>query len=275
MDSDIVLKDDGTAEITGDRFKASVSDIEMYYRGGHLKTANGSLELTSDSNTLKLAATNFEMYYRGGHLLTKDNGVELGSTDRGALRGFSQTKDGSVTLTGDRTTVSAASLATVHAGEVRIEGASTAKVTAPSVQLGSQVADKFFGLSLSSSALTCSVPAVSVVNPNVPKPTASQRVAMSHDAEDKLVLNVQGHYTGGVKVDGKLELADALAKGELSVSTSGKLLLLRPDRVSTVAGHTVRVPTPPLDVLQTLAALQEAVQGLTNRVAALEAKVGR
>ena len=79
MDSDIVLKDDGTAEISGDRFKASVSDIEMYYRGGHLKTVNELLELSSDSNTLKLNSSNLEMYYCGGHLKTANGNLELTS----------------------------------------------------------------------------------------------------------------------------------------------------------------------------------------------------
>ena len=250
MDSDIVLKDDGTVEVTGGRFKTSVGDIEMYYRGGHLST--------------------------------KDSGVELGSTDRGALRGFSQVKDGTVTVTGDRTTLWSASVASIQAAEVRIEGNAAGKnvakfnVQSPAVQLGSQVADKFCGISILPSGLWCHGPGVSVLNPAVAKPDANQRFALSHDAEDRLVLNAGARYTGGVKVEGKLELgAESLAQGQLAVSAAGKLLLLRPDisHRDPRTGMVIRIPVAPLDVLQALVALQQTVQDLTNRLAALEAKV--
>lgn len=122
MDSDILLRDDGTAEVTGDRFKASVTDIQMFYRGGHLTTANGSVELCSDSSTLKMAASDFELYYTGGHLVAKGKRVELGSTDSGTLKGFAQAADGSVGLTGD---------------EVRIDAVNTAAITGHVVRCNS------------------------------------------------------------------------------------------------------------------------------------------
>ena len=270
MDSDILLKDDGTAEVTGDRFKTSVGDIEMYYRGGHLKTANGMLELTSDSNTLKLSASNCQMYYSGGHLLTKDSGVELGSTDRGALRGFSQSKDGTVTVTGDKATMWAGSVASIQADEVRIEGNAAGKTVAklnvqsPAVQLGSQAADRFLGIHISPKGLSCFGPGVSVLNPALPNVNPNQRLALSQDEEDTLVVNAGVRYSNGVKVE-----------GQLAMSTAGKLVLLRPDRTVTDprTGKTVRFPVPPMDVLQTLVALQQSVQDLTNRLAELEAKV--
>lgn len=45
MDSDIKLQD-GTAEVIGDKFKTSVGDLELLYRGGRLTTSGGNIDLS-------------------------------------------------------------------------------------------------------------------------------------------------------------------------------------------------------------------------------------
>jgi len=141
MDSDILLKDDGTAEITGDRFNVSVGEVQLMFYGGHLTSAKGNVELCSDMKTLKLAASEFELYYNGGHLLAKGKQVELGSTDSGALKGFVQSADGSVKLTGDATTVWAKNRAAVQGSDVQIDAVNSATLSGHAVRSNSYVAN--------------------------------------------------------------------------------------------------------------------------------------
>lgn len=242
MDSDLILKEDGTAEIAGDRFKVSVADIEMFYRGGHLTTADGNIELTSDAKTFKISSSNFQLFYYGGHLVTHDGNVELGSTDGGTLKGFAQDRDGMVRVQGDAVRISANAVAEISA-----------------------------------SNLVCRARTLSVLNPDVRPAGNQQRVALKHGAADELVLNEAAHYTGGVRVEGKLDLRnEVMAHDALKVDVAGKLLLMQPDIIMTRPGnppHKIHIPVEPMDVLQTIKALQATVQDLTERLAAVEQKV--
>ena len=92
MESDINLQN-GTVEITGDTVRADVGF------GG------GTVEL-SGSN-FKTSVTDLEMLYYGGRLKTKGGAVELGSRDNGTFKGFSQLKNGTVQVAGDTIKVEA------------------------------------------------------------------------------------------------------------------------------------------------------------------------
>lgn len=89
MQSDIKLNE-GTVEMTGDKVKADVG-----FNGGSIEL-NGS--------NLKTSVSNIEMYYYGGHLKAVGGTVQLGSTDSGTFKGFRQAKDGAVLISGDKLT---------------------------------------------------------------------------------------------------------------------------------------------------------------------------
>lgn len=218
MDSDIKLQN-GTVEISGDKLKTSVSQLEMYYYGG------------------RLAAT-------GGN-------VELGSSDSGTFKGFSQLKDGTVQITGDKL-----------------------KAVTGSAEIGSQAGGTFKGIILSDSGIGCYAYSLMVMNPNVRPGDGQQRMALAQSANDELLINANGHYKGGIKLDGPVNVGgDLSVQTVLQMKAGSKLLLLTPDRVERLPnGRQVRIPGVAMDVLETLQNLQEQVRQLQDKVAALGPK---
>lgn len=236
MDSDVKLQE-GTVEIIGDRVKADVGF------GGGTVELNGS--------NLKTTVSNIEMYYYGGHLTAKDGNMELGSSDSGKFIGFSQAKDSTVQITGSRI-----------------------KTDAASAEIGSRSSGNFKGLSLSESGISCYTYALTVRNPNVEQPDGQQRIAMAQNERDELLINGNGHYTGGVKVDGAVRISDVLTvQKSLKMSPGSKLLLMTPDMTTKLPnGKIIRLPGIEIDVLETITQLQNTIRQLENRVAALETK---
>lgn len=104
MESDIKLQN-GMLELTADNVKADVGF------GG------GRVELTGSN--FKTSVTDLEMLYFGGYIKTKGGDVELGSKDSGTFKGFKQLKNGTVQVAGDTITV--------DAGTVEIGSRSTGK----------------------------------------------------------------------------------------------------------------------------------------------------
>ena len=281
MESDVKLLE-STVDISGDTLKAGVTNLEMYYYGGHLLTNDGNVELGSSdggtfkgfrqqrdgtiqisgsacqatigntkliiqddkvdisARTLNAGVTNLEMYYYGGHLLTHEGNVELGSSDGGTFKGFRQDRDGTVGL-------------------------------------GNDVGGTFKGVRATASGyVDCETYGLSVRNPNVHPTDSTLRVALAQSNNDELQLNVNNHYQGGVKIDGA-----ATVQGDLTVQTTmilpvgGKLLFMTPDRIvrDPVNGRNIRVPGTPIYALAAIKDLQSKVAELQQHVAALEAKL--
>lgn len=305
MESDIKLKD-GTVEITGDQMKAdvgfqggvieltgtnlktSVTNIDAYYNGGHLlakdgnieigstdggtlkgfkQLKNGSVEITGSSikqdvgfqggtieltgTTLKANVTNIEANYYGGHLSAKDGNLELGSTDGGTFKGYKQSKDGTIGVAGDKL-----------------------KAEVNSAEIGSHSGGKFKGLIFSSGGVGCYGNALVVVNPDVTQADNQQRAALAQSSRDELVINANGNYKGGVKLDGVVNLSGDLVASKMQVNVGGQLLLMRPNQTirDPRTGRTIALPVAPLDVLATITGLQDTIAALEKRIAVLESK---
>jgi len=238
MESDIKLKDGGTVEITGDKVKADVG-----FGGGAIEL-NGS--------NFKTSVTDVEMLYYGGHLTAKGGNVELGSSDSGTFKGFGQLKDGTIQITGDK----------LEAAVGR-------------AQIGSRSSGKFKGLMLRDSGVVgCYAYSFTVLNPDVQN-DSKLRTALAQSACDELLINVKGHYQGGVKLDGPVHLSgDVSVQTTLQMKVGSKLLLLMPDKIAiSPDGKTkIRLPGQPINLLETIQKLQGMVKQLQDKVAALEAR---
>ncbi len=236
MDGDIKLQD-GTVEVVGDKFTADVG-----FKGG-------TVALTGSN--FKTAVTDVEMLYYGGHLRAQGGNLEMGSTDSGTFKGFSQARDGSVQVTGDKVSVSAGS-----------------------VEIGLRSGGKFKGWTLSAGGLGCYGAALMVVNPDAAVGDGRPRIALAQSAADELLINAGGHYEGGAKVEGRLAIkGEASCQSTFRVEAGGKLLLMAPGKVVKLPnGKTLTTPPLAVDALQTLQELQDTVRQLQDRIAALEAR---
>lgn len=274
------------------------------------------LETTVDisGDTLKAGVTNLEMYYYGGHLLTHEGDVELGSTDGGAFKGFRQQRDGTIQISGsacqaaigntaltvqdDKVDISARTLKAgvtslevyyygghllTHEGDVELGSTDGGAFKGfrqkhdGTVSIGNEAGGAFKGLRATASGyVSCEAYALIVRNPNVPPADSNLRVALAQSDADELLLNANNHYQGGVKIDGA-----ATVKGDLTVQTTlilpvgSKLLFMTPDRIirDPVTGRITHLPGAPIDALATIKDLQSKVAELQQHVTALEAKV--
>lgn len=77
----------GVLELIGDNVR-----VDVGFGGGTVEL-NGS--------NVKTSVTDLDMQYSGGHLKTEGGGVALGSRDNGTFKGFSQFKNGTVQVAGD------------------------------------------------------------------------------------------------------------------------------------------------------------------------------
>ena len=189
------------------------------------------------------------MYYRGGHLKAQDGDVELGSTDSGALKGFKQLKNGILQISGD-----------------------SLEVDAQSIIIGRKVSGKFRGISVGDHAVECITEALMVRNPDI-LPDAKLRMALAQSQNDELMINAKGNYKGGVKFDGAVNMVDLNVQTTLTMKVGSKLLLKTPDKeFPGPLGHNIHVPGLTINVLETITYLQDTINRLQNRIAALEAK---
>lgn len=204
-----------------------------------------------------------EVIGNGGYLSVGDGSVELGSSDSGTFKGFSLGQDGTVQLLGD------------------------------SFGIGHLSSGGFQGLTLQPGGianLCCS--GLWLWSPDVKTAGSQPAVALQNTIDDELLINANGGYQGGVRLDGPVHLSgDLSVQGSvvfdsnvqmggnlgvlagLQMQVGSKLLLMQPDvKRHGPKGKVFVIPQPPIDVLETIQSLMERIQKLEDRVAALEAK---
>lgn len=235
MESDIKLRD-GVVDVVGDALKMDVG-----FQGGMIELCGSNL---------KTSVSQLQMYYYGGHLTAIDGNVELGSSDSGTFKGFEQRNDGTVQIAGDKL-----------------------KVTVGSAEIGNYSNGKFKGITLSSGAVSLFDCYLISHNRDVPS-DGKQRVALCHSPDDQLVINLDGHFRGGVKLDGPVQFnGDLTVQTELQMKQGSKLLLSMPDLIIQLpGGQKKKIFGKCIDVLETIQHLQAQCAQLQDRIAALEAR---
>jgi len=107
------------------------------------------------------------------------------------------------------------------------------------------------------------------------------RLAMAPTPEDKLFLNCNGNYTGGVCVDGPMSfngpttVTEQIVTSKLTIGYGSTLVaVISPAQPPTKQGPvTIYHPEVTMDLVQALTYLRQEVETLQNRVQNLESKV--
>lgn len=95
--------------------------------------------------------------------------------------------------------------------------------------------ENFYGVSIKPGQIECDGESISLTNPDIIGTPNSSRKALTHNDKDELVLNKDGNYKGGVKIDGVTE-----ADGDLIVDGNVRMGPFRISYGKTETGITKR-----------------------------------
>lgn len=148
------------------------------------------------------------------------------------------------------------------------------KADVKNAEIGFLSNGKFKGMRFYEKGIGCNTYALMVNNPDFQQTDSQMRIALAQSTNDELLINVNGHYTGGVNVDGNLTIKDNLTvKKSITMGIGSKMIFLTPNRTLRLPnGKTSIMPGTPIDIIETITRLENTIKQLQDRIAALEAR---